>query len=147
MLVMDLYCALLYIHDQLGMAPKFNWAIIQRCKAIAGVCTCDLYVETDAYNLVVDAANLGTYVSPRPEQSTILAEEEHVHLSGHQKPAQLSASASNFSSGLFPLPALLKIAVHQIRANTRSGESCLMVSCRRLAHGHIPKQTRLHYYN
>ena len=26
------------------------------------------------YTLVVDAANLGTYVSPLPEQSTILAE-------------------------------------------------------------------------
>lgn len=66
---------------------------------------------------MVDAATSGTRVSPLVEQSTILAEEEHVHSSGHQNPVLLLASGPPLLLSL-SLP-WLKIVVLQLRARTR----------------------------
>lgn len=62
-------------------------------------------MATDNYNLVVEEATRGIAVSPLPEQSTILAEVEHMQLSGHQNPASVPTSAFHFSSTLSVVPA------------------------------------------
>ena len=77
------------------------------------------------HSLVVDAATSGTRVSPLAEQSTILAEEEHVHKSGHQNPVLLLASRPPLFSLSLPW---LKIVVLQLRAMaSKPSVQCLFI--------------------
>jgi len=74
---------------------------------------------------VVDAATSGTRVSPLVEQSTILAEEEHVHKSGHQNPVLLLASRPPLFSLSLPW---LKIVVQKLRATaSKPSVQCLFI--------------------